>query len=46
VASPIVLFWHDFADARTKKAPSAPTGGLRQAAVKQPAGKSPVRVAK
>jgi preprotein translocase subunit SecF len=46
VASPIVLFWHDFADARTKKAPPAATSGLRQAAVKQPAGKSPVRVAK
>jgi preprotein translocase subunit SecF len=24
VASPIVLFWHDFADARTKKTPPAP----------------------
>ena len=46
VASPIVLFWHDFADARTKKAPPAATSGLRQAAVKPPAGKSPVRVAK
>ena len=45
VASPIVLFWHDFADARTKKTPGA-ASGPRPGAVKQPAGKTPVRVAK
>ncbi len=46
VASPIVLFWHDFADARTRKTAPAVTSGARQSAAKQPAAKSSVRVAK
>jgi preprotein translocase subunit SecF len=42
IASPIVLFWHDFADARKKTAPVT-GGGPRTAAVKQPTGKGAVK---
>jgi len=35
VASPIVLFWHNFADARRKTAPAAAVSGMTSAAPKQ-----------
>jgi len=49
VASPIVLFWHDWADARRKTAPVAPVVSVAKptasaGAPKAPAGKSSVKL--
>lgn len=50
VASPIVLFWHNWADARKKAAPvtaaAAPAAKSVSSAPKPPAGKSSVRAVK
>jgi preprotein translocase subunit SecF len=46
VASPIVLFWHDWADKRRKAAPAAPAPALRASATKPPANKGSVRVSR
>jgi preprotein translocase subunit SecF len=49
IASPIVLFWHNFIDARRKGSSAAPVRqqpAARPAAAKQPAGKGPVKAVK
>jgi len=46
VASPIVLFWHNYVDKRRPQARTAPAVAPAAARVEQPARKSPTRAAK
>jgi preprotein translocase subunit SecF len=46
VASPIVLFWHDWADKRKKTVPEASASALRQGPVKPAVPRSSVKVVK
>jgi preprotein translocase subunit SecF len=46
VASPIVIFWHNWADQRKKTAPEASVGALRQGPAKRAVTKSSVKAVK